>query len=115
MSNKANPKKFAQLCRRLSVLSDLLIDTVEDLEKHGPVEEEFKASLKTVKAKCEETLQAAYSVDKVQQSTYIGDLSKKIDTIIRKNFEIKNLSNTDAYGGLGREADEPGFYDRDIF
>lgn len=22
---------------------------------------------------------------------------------------------TDAYGGLGREADEPGFYDRDIF
>ena len=29
--------------------------------------------------------------------------------------EPKKQEQTDAYGGLGREADEPGFYDRDIF
>lgn len=115
MGNKANPKQFAQLCRKLVVLSDLLIDTTEELEKHGPVEKDFKIHLDAVKRKCEITLEAAYGVDKVMNSTYIGELSKRIDTIIRKNFEIKDLVSTDAYGGLGREADEPGFYDRDIF
>lgn len=36
-----------------------------------------------------------------------------------KENEVDNIlgikKGHDAYGGLGREADEPGFYDRDIF
>lgn len=109
MANKANPKQFAQLCRKLTVLSDLLIDTVQELEKHGPVEEIFKENLKRVKKKCEITIGAAYGVDVVANTTYLGQLSKKVDTLIRKNFDIKDLEE-ESHGGLGREADESHHY-----
>lgn len=88
MSNKANPKEFAKQCRKLVILADLTIDTIDELKKHGPVEGEFKKNLEAVKAKCEETVTAAYSVDSVLNSTYVGDMVNKLDTMIRKNFDI---------------------------
>ena len=88
---KVSPKKFAQLCRKLVVLSDLIIDVVDEIEQCGHDEEQFKQDLNAVRDKCIATVNAAYSVDSVMNSTYVGQLSKQIDTMIRKNFDIQDL------------------------
>ena len=86
--SKTNPKKFAQLCRKLVVLSDLLIDVVDEIEQYGHDEKQFKADLNKVREKCCKTVQSAFTVENVLHSTYLQNLSNQIDTVIRKNFEI---------------------------
>ena len=87
--SKTNPKKFAQLCRKYTILADLMIDTIDEIEQFGYNEGEFKENIKKVLNKCCEITEQAYTVEKVRNTTYLGNLSNQIDTLIRKKFNIE--------------------------
>lgn len=82
---KLTPKKEAQLCHKLIVLADLTLDTLDELgydENH-----ELYAAFKTIENNSCKLLEAAYGIESVKQSVYLGNLSNQVDTVIRKNFK----------------------------
>jgi len=82
-----NPKKEAQICHTIAVLISLLGDYTDDLTPNGPVSKKFKEKAEELMPLCEEMLSVIYNVPEISSGTYLSDLSNKIDTIIRKNFE----------------------------
>jgi hypothetical protein len=79
-------KEEAKLCHTIAVLISLLADYTDDLTPSGPIALQFKEKALELMPLSEQMLQATYNVKEVSSSTYITDLSNKIDTIIRHNF-----------------------------
>lgn len=86
MGNKLPPKRVNQLCHKLAVLSDLMSDTLSDLDDVGLGNEDFKNTCIKAKRYADEFLEASYKVKGVRMSTYLGDLSNKVDSVIRNNY-----------------------------
>ena len=87
MSNKLNPKKFAILSHKLIILCDLMIDTLDEIKDEVEVTG-FKQTLEATKKECEQVVEAAFDVKLVSKSTYLQELGSKIDTLLRKNYEL---------------------------
>jgi len=85
VSQKIN-KKLGQNCHKLAVLSQLVLETLDDLRPLVGDAEEFKKTCKDMEEKCEEILKNVYNVEEVRTSTYLSSLSVKVDTVIRKNL-----------------------------
>lgn len=79
-------KKLGERCHKLAVLSQLVLDTLDDLRPLVGDAKEFKKTCKDMEEKCEEILKNVYDVEEVRTSTYLSSLSVKIDTVIRKNL-----------------------------
>lgn len=80
-----SPKQIALLSHKLIVLADLMIESLDELgydETH-----ELYSNLKVIEQNSCKLIEAAFDVKNVRNSTYLGDLSKKVDTVIRKNFK----------------------------
>lgn len=86
MGKKLPPKRVNQLCHKLAVLSDLMSDTLSDLDDVGLGNEDFKSICIKAKRYADEFLEASYKVEGVKMSTYLGDLSNKVDSVIRNNY-----------------------------
>jgi len=76
-------KRKAQNCHALVVLSQLLLERLDELNATTPVMVKFKEDLTGF---CEELNNQISNTDTVQKSTYFNDIAHKVDTIIRKNF-----------------------------
>ena len=79
MGKKLPPKRVNQLCHKLAVLSDL-----NDV---GLGNEDFRNTCLKAKKYADEFLEASYKVEGVRISTYLGDLSNKVDSVIRNNYK----------------------------
>jgi len=79
-------KDEAKLCHTIAVLISLLADYTDDLTPNGPIAQQFKEKALELSPLSDAMLEATYNVKQVSSSTYINDLSNKIDTVIRKNF-----------------------------
>jgi hypothetical protein len=79
-------KEEAKLCHTIAVLISLLADYTDDLIPNSPISLQFKEKALELMPLSDAMLEAAYNVKEVSSSTYINDLSNKIDTIIRHNF-----------------------------
>lgn len=90
MSN-TNPKRFAILCRKLLIVSDVMAETIHEIEQHGYDESEFKTHLDAIKVKLEDILRESSNVPEVLSTNYLQQLSKQFDTLIRKNFNLQEL------------------------
>ena len=80
-------KEEAKLCHTIAVLISLLADYTDDLIPSGPIALQFKEKALELMPLANAMLEAAYNVKEVSSSTYITDLSNKIDTVIRHNFK----------------------------
>lgn len=82
-------KKKKVLYKRLCVLSELLLQNIEDLEKENksksPQATKYKEHLQGVKEISERILEITYQDPNIKSTTYFTDLTNKIDTIIRHN------------------------------
>ena len=81
-------KEEARLCHTIAVLISLLADYTDDLTPNGPIAQQFKEKALELSPLSDAMLEATYNVKQVSSSTYINDLSNKIDTVIRKNLKI---------------------------
>lgn len=89
---KINPKRKAQLLHEHSILCLLLQHNMDELIKINPFSEstqQFRDNLEYNAKECEELLGAIYGIKSVSSSTYLQELANKVQTIIRKNYEIK--------------------------
>jgi hypothetical protein len=80
-------KDEAKLCHTIAVLISLLADYTDDLIPNGPIAQQFKEKALELTPLSEAMLEATYNIKQVSSSTYITDLSNKIDTVIRHNFK----------------------------
>lgn len=80
-------KEEARLCHTIAVLISLLADYTDDLMPNSPIAIQFKEKALELMPLSDAMLEATYNVKEVSSSTYINDLSNKIDTIIRHNFK----------------------------
>jgi hypothetical protein len=79
-----NSKRKKVLMHKLATLSMLLLDNLDDLEPDTPIMKKYKEDLTGF---CEELTNTLAHTTTVQKTTYFTDMSNKIDTILRKNFE----------------------------
>lgn len=77
-------KRKNQLMHKLVCLSHLMLENLDELQATTPKMKKAQTDLISL---FEELNNELSSTDTIQKSTYFNDISKKIDTIIRKNFD----------------------------
>jgi len=82
-----NPKREAQICHTITVLMSLLADYTDELNELKPLSKRFKDKVEDLLPVCEELITQVYGFSEISSSTYLTDLSNKIDSIIRHNYE----------------------------
>ena len=82
-----SPKEEAEYCHTIASLVVLLADKMDELMPDTKMASDFKEKAKELMPIAESMMEAAFDVEEVRTSTYINDLSNKIDTVIRKNFK----------------------------
>ena len=82
MDDEMNKRKQI-LCHKLVCLSHLMLENLDEL---NPTTEKMKKSKLDLIALFEELNNELASSDTIQKTTYFNDMSKKIDTIVRKDF-----------------------------
>lgn len=83
---KLTKKRIDTIYHKISVLSSLMLEAIEELENQRPTNKEFKESLENVEEMSVKILDASF-VEEIKKNTYFTDLSNKVDTIIRKNYQ----------------------------
>ena len=76
-------KRKDSLMHKLVCLSHLMLENLDEL---NPTTEKMKKAKLDLITLFEELNNELCSSDTIQKTTYFNDMSKKIDTIIRKNF-----------------------------
>ena len=76
-------KRKKQLMHKMVVFSLLEIELLDELESTTPKMKTHKANLIAFH---EELIKSIADTSTIQGSTYFNDISTKVDTVIRKNF-----------------------------
>ena len=79
-----NPKRQGVLSHKLVVLANLMLENIDELQATTPIVKKAKEDLIVF---CEELNNSIAGTPAMTSQTYFQDLSKKIDTIMRKNFD----------------------------
>lgn len=83
---KLSPKQEKVEVQMVIILSQLLIESFDNLgwdENDTSMYPEILA----VKNRCLKLNEKVYDIDKLRNTTYIGEINKKVRTVIRKNFK----------------------------
>ena len=82
-----NPKQLNQKAHTIAVLANLLIENLDDIQASSNEALLFKEKLNDLIPFCEQIITDVYAVQQVKSSTYLTDLSTKVDTVIRKSYQ----------------------------
>jgi len=85
--SKLSPKQEAQICHTITVLMSLLADYTDEIKGFEPISNQFRERAEELLPVCEELLTKVYGFSEISSSTYLTDLSNKIDSVIRNNFQ----------------------------
>ena len=77
------PKEKNIGMHKLFCLSGLLLETLDDLKPTTPKMVKYKSDLTGL---CEELNRNVEDTYTIQKSTYFQDISNKIETVMRRNF-----------------------------
>lgn len=80
-------KKERMLFHKLAVLSNLLLMELDEMKPTAEIGANLHQKAKEFTEALEPFLVAAYDSEQVRSGTYLTDVSNKVDTVIRKNYE----------------------------
>ena len=80
-------KKERVLYHKLAVLSNLLLMELDEMKPSAAIGANMHQKAKEFTEALEPFLVAAYDSEQVRSGTYLTDISHKVDTVIRKNYE----------------------------
>jgi hypothetical protein len=83
--SKISPRRFATLSHKLTVLSVLILETLDEINPNTSDYIEFKKTCKDMIKFTETITESVFEVDEIRSGTYAQELSTKVDTCIRKN------------------------------
>lgn len=86
--SKITPKRFAILCHKLAILSDLQLDLIQEINPDSEGFLELKKSLEDLNSKLEPIVESVFGVKDVMEGNYFYTLSKKVDTLFRKEYQL---------------------------
>lgn len=78
-----SPKRHAILCHKIVCLSNLLLENIDELQPTTPDVLKYKDDLTKFVESLNNELK---DTETVQKTTYFQNISNKIDTILRKEF-----------------------------
>ena len=78
-----NPKRKNVQIHKLFCLSNLMLENLDELKSTTPRMAKLKTDLIEF---CEELNNSVANTATVQKSTYFSEISNKVDTILRKEF-----------------------------
>ena len=81
-------KKDAIRYHKLAALSNSLLIELDDMKPTATIGANLHQKAKEFIEALEPFLSSTYDSEIVRSTTYLTDLSHKIDTVIRKNFEF---------------------------
>lgn len=82
-----SPKREAEISHRIAALSFSLIHALNEIEANSQTALELKDISEKMQKKCEQILEECFQVKQVSSTNYLVDLSNKIDTVVRKNYQ----------------------------
>lgn len=82
--NKKERIKF----HKIAFLTNLLITELDDLQPTAEIGANVHIKSKEFVTALEPFLEVVYDSNQVRSGTYMSDVSNKIDTIIRKSYEL---------------------------
>jgi hypothetical protein len=80
-------KKERVLYHKLAVLSNLLLLELDEMKPSAAIGANMHQKAKEFIDTLEPFLEAAFDSEQVRSGTYLTDVSHKVDTVIRKNYE----------------------------
>lgn len=80
-------KKERVLYHKLAVLSNLLLMELDEMKPTAEIGANMHQKAKEFIDTLEPFLEAAFDSEQVRSGTYLTDVSHKVDTVIRKNYE----------------------------
>jgi len=80
-------KKERVLYHKLAVLSNLLLMELDEMKPSAAIGANMHQKAKEFTEALEPFLVAAFDSQQVRSGTYLTDVSNKVDTVIRKNYE----------------------------
>lgn len=86
MSTKS-PKQQIQRSHKLACLLYLTAETLQEMESVNEVAENYIQDCKKLQQTTEEILEKLFSYKQVRSSSYLIDLTNKVDTVVRKNYQ----------------------------
>lgn len=87
IKSNLNPKREAEITHKIAALSVSMIQALDELQAETPFAKDFIQESESIIKKCEKILEDCYTLKTLNQKPYLHNLSNKIDTVIRKNFE----------------------------
>ena len=81
-------KKDALRYHKLAALSNSLLSELDEMQPTAPIGSSLHQKAKEFIEALEPFLSSSYESEIIRSTTYLTDLSHKIDTVIRKNFEF---------------------------
>lgn len=85
--SKLSPKRRAELSHKVIILCDLLIENLDELQADSKLSDSMRGDAESMIKHCEKLLFDAFNIKSIRSSTYLQELSKKVDTTIRKNYQ----------------------------
>jgi hypothetical protein len=80
-------KKERVLYHKLAVLTNLLLLELDEMKPSAAIGANMHQKAKEFIDTLEPFLEAAFDSEQVRSGTYLTDISHKVDTVIRKNYE----------------------------
>lgn len=80
-------KKERVLYHKLAVLTNLLLIELDEMKPTAEIGATMHQKAKEFIDTLEPFLEAAFDSEQIRSSTYLTDVSHKVDTVIRKNYE----------------------------
>lgn len=82
-----NPQKKNELSHKIAVLANLMIGALDDICITSDIASDFRKKCEELLPYCEDIVSAAFVANQIRSTPYISDLSNKVDTVIRRNYQ----------------------------
>lgn len=82
-----NPKRHNEISHKIAVLANLMTGALDEIGASSEIALEFKDKCNELLPFCERIVSDTFTSKQIRSTTYINELSNKVDTVIRKNYK----------------------------
>jgi hypothetical protein len=87
MPKSTETKRFAILCHKLAVYSELQLEVLSEINPTEPDFVELKETIEKLTPMLEKIVNDVFEVHAIRHGTYFQDMMNKVDTVFRKNYQ----------------------------
>lgn len=82
-----NPKRHNQITHKIAVLANLMTGALDEIGANSEMATDFKQKCEELLPFCEQIISDVFVLKEIKSTTYLSDISNKVDTVIRKSYQ----------------------------